>query len=368
VLFPVAGGAAINITGSEFENSSPAWSADGRFLWFLSTRDGDGSEAYAARIGKDGRVEGPLVRAGVKAESFSLSASRFAYSLPTKRANVWTVPIPRDSAVTISAATPFTFGSQVVEVLSVSQDGKWLMFDSDLTGNADIYRVATTGGVPLDLTDDPRPEYAGDISPDNSEFAWQRWVNGKRRLFIKRLDSDLAREITSVQGDNGVPRWSPDGKSIVAWSHENERGSVFVMKRNHAGEWMPQWRLDYGQLPIWLNNGRTVAFVRLDGRVQAIPADSGDVKTLYEPKTGDPLAIFLVPSRDPNTIWMVGQRAHDQAIWSLSLITGRPRLLVYLDNSIGKTIGPGLTADSSRFYFPVNERFSNIRWGELVPP
>jgi Tol biopolymer transport system component len=241
------------------------------------------------------------------------------------------------------------------------------MYDSDLTGNADIYRIATTGGAPVDLTEDPRPEYAGDPSPDNTEFAWHRWINGRRRLFVKKIDADSAHEITTVQGDNGVPRWSPEGNAIVAWSHDTEGGSVFVLRRNAAGQWLrPSWRLDYGQLPIWSNDGKSVAFVRLDGRVQSIPADSGAVRTLYEPKAGDPLAVYIVWSKDPDTIWMVGQREADQAIWSLSLRTGRPRLLVHLDNSIGRTIGPGFAADSTRFYFPVNERFSNVRWAELV--
>jgi Tol biopolymer transport system component len=268
--------------------------------------------------------------------------------------------------VTIASAEQLTNGVQVVEVMGASRDGKWLMYDSDLSGNADIYRIATTGGRPENLTEDPRREFAPDLSPDNTEFAWHRYIGITRRLFVRKIDGDSAQEITSVQGDNGVPRWSPDGKAIVAWSHDNETGAVFVLHRDAKGQWMrPSWRLNYGQLPIWSNDGKSVAFVRLDGRVQSIPADSGAVRTLYEPKPGDPLAVYLVWSKNPDTIWMVGQRDNNQAIWALSLRTGRPRLLVKLDDSIGKTIGPGFAADSSRFYFPINERFSNVRWAEL---
>lgn len=366
VLFPAGGGNSVNVTGSEFEHESPAWSSDGEFLWLLSNREGDGGEAYAVRLGSDGHPSGSFVRAGVRAESISMSAGRIAYSVPSKKANIWTVEIPRDSTISIAAAHPITSGNQVVEVMNASRNGKWVMYDSDLQGNADIYRIPSAGGNAEQLTDDPRAEYAAELSPDGSEFAWQRWVNGERHLFVKRIDGDSAHEIMPVHGDQGVPKWSPDGKTIAAWSHDNERGAVFVVKRDDRGRWQrPAWRLDYGQLPRWSPDGRTIAFTRLDGRVQSIPADSGEVSTIYSPKPGDPLATLIVWSREPDIIWMVGESATARGIWSLSLKTGRPKLVVNLDDPMGKTIGPGFTANESRFYFALNERWSNVRWAEL---
>jgi Tol biopolymer transport system component len=250
--------------------------------------------------------------------------------------------------------------------MSASRDGKWVMYDSDLQGNADIYRIPSSGGTAQQLTDDARPEYAPDLSPDGSEFAWQRWINGERHLFVKQIDGDSAYEILPVRGDQGVPKWSPDGTAIAAWSHDNERGAVFVMKRETQGKWQrPAWRLDYGQLPRWSPDGRTIAFTRLDGRVQSIPADSGEVTTLYSPGPGDPLATLLVWSRDPDKIWMVGESPTTRGIWSLSVRTGRPRLVVNLNDPMGKTIGPGFAVTESHFYFALNERSSNVRWAEL---
>ena len=365
VLFPVAGGKAVNVTGSDFAHESPAWSSDGEFLWLLSDRDGDAGQAYAVRIGSDGHASGPFIRAGITAESISMSAGRLAYSAVSKKANIWKLEIPRDTALSILAARPITTDNQVVEVMSASRDGKWVMYDSNLHGNADIYRYSVMGDSSEQLTDDPRAEYAADLSPDGQEFAWQRFINGNRHLFVKRIDGDSAYEILKVSEDQGVPRWSPDGNSIAAWHHNKERGGVFVMKRDAQGKWRgPRWRLSYGQLPRWSPDGQTIAFTRLDGRVQSIPADSGEVKTIYAPRPGDPLATLVEWSRDPDKIWMVGESPKTWGIWELSVRTGRPRLVVNLDDP-KKTIGPGFTATDSHFYFALNERTSNVRWAEL---
>jgi Tol biopolymer transport system component len=369
ILFPASGGKGTMLTDSNFENESPAWSEDGKFLWMLSNRDGVGGEAYAIPIGDDGRGRGAFVKIGVKAESISIGAGRIAYSVPSKKANIWSIPIPQNSTVSVAAATPITTGNQVIELISVSPDGKWLIYDSNLRGNSDIFRIPVDGGEAEPLTDDVRQEFAAEVSPDGGEIAWQRWVGGERHLFVKKLDSDFAEEILPVPGDQGVPRWSADGRSIVAWSHNTERGAIFVTRRERSGKWSrPRWRLDFGQVPIWIANDREIAFVRLDGSVQSVPADSGAVRTLYSPRPGssDPVVTFIVPAKDSSTLWMLGQSGADQGIWALSLLTGRTRLLVKLDDPVGKSIGPAFTADGSRFYFALNERFSNVRWAELT--
>jgi Tol biopolymer transport system component/DNA-binding SARP family transcriptional activator len=370
LLYPAAGGNPIALTSNENESESPAWSADGKFLWILSNKDGTTGEAFAIPIGSDGHVSGDFVRLGVNAESISLSPNRVAYSVPSKKANLWSIPIPRDTPVSVSAATQITSGNQVIEIESVSRDGKWIVYDSNLRGNADIYRLPIDGGASESLTDDSRPEYAAELSPDGNEVAWQRWVNGVRHLFVKRVDGDPEEEIWPVPGDQGVPRWSLDGRKLAAWSHNNERGGVFVIARDARGKWMPpSWRLDYGQLPVWSPDNSEIAFVTLDGKVQSIPADSGSVATVYSPRPGsdDPLATFLV-WRDPDVIWVLGRTQTRQGIWALSRSKGTTRLLVSLHDPVGNSIGPAFTSDGKRFYFALNQRFSNVRWAELTTP
>jgi Tol biopolymer transport system component len=371
VLFPAAGGTAIDLTGNGHQHKSPAWSADGKFLWMLSDRDGSPGEVYAVPIGSDGHSAGPFVRVGLSAESIGLSAGRIAYSVPVRRANIWAVPVPGDTELLLSkVGTQITSGTQLIELVNTSDDHKWLVYDSNLHGNADIFRLPTRGGAAERLTDDPRPEYMGAISPNGRDLAWHRWVHGERHLFVKRLDSDSAVEIIPVPGDQGSPHWSPDGRSLAAWSHNKEAGAVFVVHRDPHGTWMrPAWRLEGGQLPVWSGDGRTIALIRYDGGISTIPADSGAQRSVYTPRpeSADPIVSQLVWSLDPSIIWFVGSDTRGRGgVWSVPATGGAARLRVSFDDPSGRSHGPGLSTDGSRFYFTLDERFSNVRWAELV--
>jgi Tol biopolymer transport system component len=378
LLYPAAGGAPVDLTGNAFQHTHPAWSADGHHLWVLSDRDGEPGEVYSVRVGSDGRASEAFVRVGMNAESIDLAANRIAYSVPIRRANIWSVPVPGDRVLTLPTdGTQVTKGSQLIELTSVSPDGKWLVYDSNNKGNPDIYRVpisrdGTAGAAAEALTDDPRKEYAGAISPDGRELVWQRFVSGKRRLWMRRLDGDTGHEMLTAPGDQGVPRWSPDGRSIAAWSHDKEAGAVFVIHRDAEGSWKPwAWRLEGGQLPVWSPDGRSLAFVRYDGGVETIPVDSGARTMVYAPPKGaaDPMATNLVWGGDPSIIWFIGiDRLGHGGIWSVSARGGPAQLRVNLDNPSGWLPGPGISSNGERFYFTLDERVSNVRWAELVKP
>ncbi len=370
LLFPIRGGKAVDVTGHQFQHRSPAWSHDGKFLWLLSDRDGSAGQAYSIAIGSGGRVDGTLTRAGLSAESIGMSTSRMVYSVPVRRANIWSVRVPTDSVLSISQATRVTSGTGLIEIVAASAAGDWLVYDSDINGNANIFRVPPDGGESERLTSDPAPEYAGALSPDGTELAWHRFVKGQRHLFVKRLDQDSEVEILPVRGDQGVPRWSPDGRAIAAWSHDKEEGALFVLRRDASGQWSrPTWRLEGGQLPVWSGDARTLAFVRYDGRIQTISADSGEVRTIYAPRKGsdDPIAGNLVWRVDPSTFWFIGSNPRGRSgIWSVPAGGGEPRLRVALDDESGRHAGPTLTTDGRKFYFTLDERFTNVRWAELV--
>jgi Tol biopolymer transport system component len=149
LLFPAAGGASVRLVEPQAFNQSPVWTPDGGQLLFISNRDGP-RDVYAKSLSSSGQSQGTVTRltTGLAAISISLSADgrRLAYAVYSARANVWSLPIPSGAPITADRAIPVTSGNQVIEAMHVSRDGRWLLYDSDLRGNSDIYRIPVNGG------------------------------------------------------------------------------------------------------------------------------------------------------------------------------------------------------------------------------
>ena len=144
VTVRVADGVVASITDSLSVNQSPIWSPDGRWLYFVSNRFGP-RDIFAAAM-SDGRRTAPAMRltTGLNAHTISLAAdgSRLAFASLEIESNAWSIPLPANPPATASGETQLTFGVQLVETADISSDGRWLVYDSDLGGNADLYRVA----------------------------------------------------------------------------------------------------------------------------------------------------------------------------------------------------------------------------------
>ena len=150
VLVPTGGGQLIEIAPKTSMNQSPIWSADGRRLYFVSNRHGT-SDIYGIDISEDGTPVGNTIRLTTGLGAFSIVMSgdreRLAYAQLAARSNVWSLPIPTNGRlVDIAGARQLTSANQVIEAMHVTPDRKWLVYDSNLHGNSDIFRMPLDGG------------------------------------------------------------------------------------------------------------------------------------------------------------------------------------------------------------------------------
>ena len=376
VLFPAAGGTPIHVTEGEKAHQSPLWSSSGSVLYVVSNREGP-RDVYAITIGSDGHASGPprRVTTGLNAQSISLSSdqTQLAYSVYAAKANIWSVPIPSGAPVTTGAAVQVTSGSQVIELLHASRDGKWLVFDSDITGTSEIYRMRIGGGAAERLTRDSLDKFGPDLSADGHELVYHAFgAGGHRQLFVKDLLTGVVQQVTRTDRQASTPIWSPDGTAVAAWDQSEASGALLVVHRDSRGEWQHQAReLGTGRLPVWSPDGRELAFTTTDGSVASIAADSGPVRVLYAPtrKPDDPIARTVRWSRDPEILFIKGSdRAGRGGIWSIGTHGGHPRLLVRFDDPSRPSDRPDFTTDGKRFYFTIDDRQSDVWIATLAKP
>ena len=115
-----------------------------------------------------------------------------------------------------------------------------------------------TGPVPqlVRLTWEPGVEAYPNISPDGSSFVYQAGPDGHRDIFLRRVRGENPVNLTKdFPGDNYMPAFSPDGRSI-AFRSEREGGGIFVM--GATGE-SPRRLSDFGYEPAWSPDGKAIA-------------------------------------------------------------------------------------------------------------
>ncbi|HEY7503280.1 MAG TPA: protein kinase [Gemmatimonadales bacterium] len=374
-LIPASGGEPKPLLEDDYYSASPVWGPDGKSLIFVSNRAG-GVDLYQMRLARDGRPEGEPSRLtnGLRALSVSVARDgrRLVYSDFEERSNVYSMPIPERGPVSVRDAEPVTRGNQVIEDMGLSRDGHWLAFDSDLSGNHDIYRMRLPDGEPERLTEDEAEEFWPTWSADGSEIVFHGFPGGRRHLFLMSSDGRDRRQITDGPDDDRSPEWSPDGRTVYYLRNFNGPGNeIRALDRRKDGTWSPPRTLFRGEtfpaLPS--PDGRLVAFANV-GTVRVIRPDGDSVRTLVP--MGDvagPRALYVDWSDDGRTIYYLALDPAERAtIWSVPLTGGAPELLVRFDDPTREWHRFGFKVRRGRFYFTVGDRQSDVWMAEAASP
>jgi Tol biopolymer transport system component len=356
-------------------NVSPVWTSDGKHLLFVSNQDGS-RDVYRMPISGSGTPSGPPVRlsTGLNAHTISLSADgeSLAYSVFTYDANIWSIEIPEEAAVSISEAQPITTGAQTIQFLGVSPDGQWLAFDSNRSGNQDIYKVPLTGGEPQQLTTHPSNDFFPSWSPSGEEIAFYSYRSGNRDIYVMPADGGSLQQVTDDPAIDLHPEWSPDGSRLLIRSDRTGRGELYVISRDEeTSEWgMPrQLTLDGAGRSKWSPDGRLVAYASGRNSIRLIPPEGGDSQVLlrYQESGASPRPPSLLWSQDGRTVYYKAFDVEGRpSIWSVPVSGGVPKLLIRFDDPSRLSSRGEFATDGERFFFTIERRESDIGVMELI--
>ena len=367
-------GSVTAVTDSLWTNQSPAWSADGRWLYYVSNRLGM-LDIYAAPVSRDGKPTGAALRltTGLGAHEISVSRSgtRIAYDQLTAAANLWMMPFPPRSA---AEGVPLTSGSQVIESMDATPDGHWVYYNSDVSGRSEIYRMRlnpliTTFGPPEpeQVTFDSIDDFAPSPSPDGRSVAFHSFKAGSRDIYVLPLDGGPVQQVTNSPRQEGQASWSPDGHAI-AFTEYGVTGAVAVAA-DTVGGWRNPVRISpYGAWPRFSPDGRSIAFASntLGGSLVVIGPGPANHRVVVDSAAGH-LVEALRWSPDGQTLYFKSHDSQGRAeFWSVPRAGGAPKLLVRLglDRPSDR---PEWALGKGRMFFAVNDRQSDIWVMEALP-
>jgi Tol biopolymer transport system component len=96
-----------------------------------------------------------------------------------------------------------------------------------------LYRVAEGGGNPQRLT-----MHESDTAPAGSQkrVAFMSSRDGNWEVYVVNMDGSGLKRLTNNSAQDGLPTWSPDGKSIAFVSKRDGAWAVWVMGADGSGQ------------------------------------------------------------------------------------------------------------------------------------
>jgi len=141
----------------------------------------------------------------------------------------------------------------------------WIYFDSNRTGDFEIYRMSADGTDIVNISKSPdTDDWLSAVSPDGGRIAFMRGHFSDFHSFeIWVMDADGSNQTQLTHNDkaDGHPDWSPDGRQIVfvSW-RDNDDQEIYIMDADGSNQRRLTHIPGIDNDPDWSPCGRYIAF------------------------------------------------------------------------------------------------------------
>lgn len=323
-VVPASGGAARRLTHDDPADFDPAFSPDGRHVYFTSYRDTTRAVWRVALSG--GPPERVTFGSGAEARpSFSSDGRRLAYATRSEGHALLLVDTASGAHTRVEESRLFGF-------VALDPLGRFAVYNSTRQNAVDLWVLPLAAGRPAGeprrLTDLGGRAVAPAVSPDGRFVAFYLVRDGQRDLFVVPASGGEPEPLAPHPASDLLPCWSPDGSRIVFVSDRGGRDQLWEVPTRQgqaAGEPRPLEGAEGPFLsPRFLPDGRSLVAILAE-------KDAGDL-CLLDPAggltrlTAGVTAYQAVPTGSPaGLLVLAGWAAGRATIRSVPPDGGAPR-------------------------------------------
>ncbi|MCM2268964.1 MAG: serine/threonine-protein kinase [Thermoanaerobaculia bacterium] len=215
----VDGGEPVAVASHSAVDWNPVWSDDGRHLHFLSDRGGTMNLWRVAIDEATGVARGEPESVPLPADEviyLARSGERWIYAGYSSRSSVQVVEFDAGRSAVVGVPRSLLSTSRSLREVAVSPDGTRIAF-ATMRPQEDVYVVATEGGAPTQLTDDPEFDRYVSWTPDGQRIVFSSFRGVKYEHYWIRPDGSGFQALTEIPpaGLGWNPLFSPGAERMV---------------------------------------------------------------------------------------------------------------------------------------------------------
>jgi serine/threonine-protein kinase len=273
VIVDLASSTMTGVTTGNSTDMDPAWSPDGRYLYFASDRGG-GLNLWRVPV-SGSRPSGPpellTTGAGDDVEpAIAPSGGTIAFSVRGVNSDVWRLPVSPETGRPTGEPSAVVATTREESRGAWSPDGRRIAFNTDRLGEMNLWIRDLADGTDRQVTTGPGGDYQPNWAPDQQTLAFFSARAGSADIWTVRLADGKLTRLTDDPGMDINPFYSPDGTQIAFLSDRSGRAEVWVMRADGSAQRRLSSAGASGHFLRWTRDGGAVLFRGEGGAQQQI--------------------------------------------------------------------------------------------------
>jgi Tol biopolymer transport system component/tRNA A-37 threonylcarbamoyl transferase component Bud32 len=312
------------VTNDLFNNLNPVWSQSGNFIYFSSDRGG-GYNVWRVRVSPESALAGSpqqlTTGAGQDVElAISSDGKRMALSILKQNADVWKLPVSPETGKPSGPPQEVITTTREDSRASWSPDGTMIAFNSDRSGEMNIWLYSHAGCLTRQLTKGPGGDFQANWAPNGKRIVFFSSRGGNADIWSADVETGSLQQLTHGSSIDINPFFSPDGKYIAYQSDQTGRPEVWVMNADGSAARQLTRVGVRGHFLRWNKNGDAIIFRCPFGdkpRTMQASLDGADPQILPDVSGGSHMSL------SPDYSFIMDVVGH-KTLWVSPLVSGKP--------------------------------------------